>query len=96
MLVEGNPARVRSLNLVGLKRAGINGESLGDLKKAFRMLYHSDYTFNQAVEQLHRISDHEQVQHLRLFLERSQLPGRRGSISGRRFHHSQDTEKFGV
>lgn len=96
MLVEGNPARVRSLNLVGLKRAGINGESLGDLKKAFRMLYHSDYTFNQAVEQLHLISEHEQVQHLRLFLERSQLAGRRGSISGRRFHHSQDTEKFGV
>ncbi|MEQ8386969.1 MAG: acyl-ACP--UDP-N-acetylglucosamine O-acyltransferase [Coleofasciculus sp. A1-SPW-01] len=93
MLVEGNPARVRSLNLVGLKRAGINGGSLGDLKKAFQTLYRSDYTFNQAVEQLHLISEHEQVQHLRLFLERSQLPGRRGSIPGRRFHHSQDTEK---
>lgn len=92
MLVEGNPARVRSLNLVGLKRAGINGKSLADLKKAFQTLYRSDYTFNQAVEQLHLICEHEQVQHLRLFLERSQLPGRRGSIPGRRFHHSQDTE----
>ncbi|MEQ9548782.1 MAG: acyl-ACP--UDP-N-acetylglucosamine O-acyltransferase [Coleofasciculus sp. G3-WIS-01] len=94
MLVEGNPARVRSLNLVGLKRAGVSAESLEDLKKAFRMLYRSDYTFNQALEQLNLISDHEQVQHLRLFLERSQLAGRRGSIPGRRFHHSQDRGEF--
>ncbi|MFP5272532.1 acyl-ACP--UDP-N-acetylglucosamine O-acyltransferase [Coleofasciculus sp.] len=94
MLVEGNPARVRSLNLVGLKRAGISAESLEDLKKAFRMLYRSDYTFNQALEQLNLISDHEQVQHLRLFLERSQLAGRRGSIAGRRFNHSQDRGEF--
>ncbi|MEQ9487179.1 acyl-ACP--UDP-N-acetylglucosamine O-acyltransferase [Coleofasciculus sp. F4-SAH-05] len=93
ILVEGNPARVRSLNLVGLKRMGINGETLGELKKAFQTLYRSNYTFNQALEQLHLISEHEQVQYLRLFLERSQLPGRRGSIPGRRFHHSQDTEK---
>jgi len=94
MLVEGNPARVRSLNLVGLKRMGMNGESLGALKKAFRTLYRSDYTFNQALKELHQISNQEQVQHLRLFLERSQLPGRRGSVPGRRFNHTQETEKF--
>ena len=39
MLVEGNPARVRTLNQVGLKRAGINdidqGKVLRSLKKPF-------------------------------------------------------------
>ena len=41
MLVEGNPPRVRSLNLVGLKRASIDPSDLAILKKAFRILYRS-------------------------------------------------------
>ncbi|HBY81802.1 MAG TPA: acyl-[acyl-carrier-protein]--UDP-N-acetylglucosamine O-acyltransferase, partial [Cyanobacteria bacterium UBA11148] len=52
MLVEGNPARVRSLNLVGLKRAGMSADQIGQLKKAFRTLYRSGHPFNQALENL--------------------------------------------
>ena len=86
MLVEGNPVRVRSLNLVGLKRAGMvdQEEVLQILKKAFRILYRSGLTLNQAVEQLDIVSDNEHLQHLRRFLQLSQMKGRRGSISGRK------------
>ena len=86
MLVEGNPARVRSLNLVGLKRAGMvdQGEVLPTLKKAFRILYRSGLTLNQALEQLDIMSDNEHLQHLRRFLQLSQMKGRRGSIPGLR------------
>jgi UDP-N-acetylglucosamine acyltransferase len=84
MLVEGNPARVRSLNLVGLKRAGMTTAQLGQLKKAFRTLYRSGHSLNEALEHLDLLSDSEHLQHLRRFLQLSQMEGRRGLIPARR------------
>lgn len=84
MLIEGNPSRVRSLNLVGLKRAGMTATELGQLKKAFRTLYRSGYTLTQSLEHLDLLSDSEHLQHLRRFLQLSQMEGRRGLIPGRR------------
>ncbi len=83
MLVEGNPARVRSLNLVGLKRSGLDSANLLLLKKAFRILYRSNLTFKEALEQLELLGDTEQLQQLRRFLLLSQMPGRRGLIPGK-------------
>ncbi|QZZ18838.1 acyl-ACP--UDP-N-acetylglucosamine O-acyltransferase [Leptothermofonsia sichuanensis E412] len=88
MLVEGNPARVRSLNLVGLKRSGFGeaeqGQTLRSLKKAFRILYRSGLPFREAMEQLSGLLDDEHLRHLYQFLQASQQPGRRGLIPGRR------------
>jgi UDP-N-acetylglucosamine acyltransferase len=84
MLVEGNPALVRSLNLVGLKRAGITTAEMGQFKKAFRTLYRSKHTMNEALEHLDLLPDNEHLQHLSRFLQLSQMEGRRGSISARR------------
>lgn len=84
MLVEGNPSRVRSLNLVGLKRAGLTAAELGQLKKAFRTLYRSGHTLSQALEHLDLLPDSEELQHLRRFLQLSSMEGRRGLIPGRR------------
>jgi UDP-N-acetylglucosamine acyltransferase len=84
MLVEGNPAHVRSLNQVGLKRAGITTAEMGQFKKAFRTLYRSKHTMNEALEHLDLLPDNEHLQHLRRFLQLSQMEGRRGSIFARR------------
>ncbi|MBE9201064.1 MULTISPECIES: acyl-ACP--UDP-N-acetylglucosamine O-acyltransferase [unclassified Nodularia (in: cyanobacteria)] len=84
MLVEGNPARVRTLNLVGLKRSGMNSTDLQVLKKAFRILYRSGLSFKEALEQLEQLGETEQLQYLRRFLLLSQMPGRRGLIPGRK------------
>lgn len=88
MLVEGNPARVRSLNKVGLQRAGLataeDGRTMQALKKAFRILYRSGLTLNEALEQLDLLADQEPVQHLRQFLALSHAVGRRGSVPGKR------------
>lgn len=84
MLVEGNPARVRSLNLIGLKRAGMTTTQMGQLKKAFRTLYRSGHPLNQTLEHLDLLPDNEHLQHLRRFLQLSQMEGRRGLIPGRR------------
>jgi UDP-N-acetylglucosamine acyltransferase len=87
MLVEGNPPRVRSLNQVGLQRAGLaeadDGRVLQSLKKAFRMIYRSGLTINQAIEQFDLLPDNEHLQHLRQFLIAAQATGRRGLTSGR-------------
>jgi len=90
MLVEGNPSRVRSLNQIGLKRAGLTAAEIGHLKKAFRTLYRSEHSFNQALENLELLPDSKHIQHLRHFLQQSQLKGRRGSIPGRRKIVSKD------
>ncbi|MGJ3247096.1 MAG: acyl-ACP--UDP-N-acetylglucosamine O-acyltransferase [Elainellaceae cyanobacterium] len=88
MMIEGNPARVRSLNQVGLQRAGIadhdDGKTFQVLKKAFRILYRSGLTLTDALEQLEMLPDSEPIRHLRQFLKLSQMPGRRGPIPGRR------------
>ncbi len=87
MLVEGNPCRVRALNQVGLKRAGIaeleGGKTFATLKKAFRILYRSGLPLSQALEELELLPDSEQLQHLQQFLTASMQPGRRGLTSYR-------------
>jgi UDP-N-acetylglucosamine acyltransferase len=99
MLVEGNPSKVRSLNYVGLKRAGFadleDGRVLQSLKKAFRLLYRSELTFNQALEQLDVLADNELLQHLCQFIKLSQMPGRRGIIPAKKKKRIEDDEDKG-
>jgi UDP-N-acetylglucosamine acyltransferase len=83
MTVEGNPAKIRTLNLIGLKRAGFTTSELQVLKKAFRTLYRSDLVFKEAIEHLELLEDTEELRHLRRFLLLSQMPGRRGLVPGK-------------
>ncbi len=84
MLVEGNPGRVRSLNLVGLKRTGLTATDMGLLKKAFRILYRSGLSLEAALKQLQLLPDSSYLQHLSGFLKDSTAAGRRGLIPGKR------------
>ncbi len=86
-IVEGTPARVRSLNLVGLQRGGMLPEEITVLKKAFRSIYYSHKTILQALEDLDLFPAYESVQHLQRFLRLS-IEGkkdhkRRGPIPGK-------------
>jgi UDP-N-acetylglucosamine acyltransferase len=85
MLIEGNPARVRGLNTVGLRRNGMSAESAAfkDLKKAHHLLYRSDIPFSKALEQLLAQASGDPLSHLSLFLQQAQQSSRRGVISGR-------------
>ena len=81
MMVEGNPARVRSLNLVGLKRRGLSRTDIKYLKAAFKMLYQQDLPMQEAVNNLHTIADSAHIVHLQEFLQLSLSDNRRGTIS---------------
>lgn len=87
MLVEGNPSRVRSLNQVGLKRAGIadadNGQVFQSLKQAFRLLYRSGLSFQEVLNEMNGLYPNPHLQHLHDFLVLSKSHGRRGLIPGK-------------
>jgi UDP-N-acetylglucosamine acyltransferase len=84
ILVEGNPSRVRTLNRVGIERAGLDATTQQLLKDAFRLLYRQDLPLVEALEKLVTFSDNPHVQHLRQFLQDSiSKSGRRGPIPRR-------------
>jgi UDP-N-acetylglucosamine acyltransferase len=87
-MVNGNPAQIRGLNQVGLQRAGLasqhQGEDYRQLKQAYRLVYRSDQTFADALEQLSQWPDNQLVSHFRGFLlASSQHPQRRGPLPAR-------------
>ncbi len=83
-IVEGNPSRVRSLNLIGLQRSGLTSEEISQLKKAFRLVYRSDLSFKEALAQLGGQSNNSLVNHFYHFLQKSTTAeGRRGPIPGK-------------
>ncbi|WP_036477801.1 acyl-ACP--UDP-N-acetylglucosamine O-acyltransferase [Myxosarcina sp. GI1] len=83
MLVEGNPARVRSLNLVGLKRRGFSSSQIKQLKQAFRLLYREGLPIDKAIAELDLLADNEHVRYLQDFIRQSSATGRRGAIAGK-------------
>jgi len=50
MIADGNPAKVRGINVVGLERNGFASETIKTIKEAFRLIYRSQFNTRQAVE----------------------------------------------
>jgi UDP-N-acetylglucosamine acyltransferase len=50
MIADGNPAKVRGINVVGLERNGFAPETIKAIKEAFRLIYRSKYNTRQAME----------------------------------------------
>jgi UDP-N-acetylglucosamine acyltransferase len=50
MMADGNPARVRGVNRVGLERHGFSVDTARDLKEAFRLLYRAHLNVGQAID----------------------------------------------
>ncbi len=51
-IMGGNPSRTYGLNTRGLRRRGITGEAVTQLKHAFRLLYRSGLNTSQAIERI--------------------------------------------
>jgi UDP-N-acetylglucosamine acyltransferase len=67
---DGNPARVRGLNSVGLRRAGLPENERRALKDAYRVLFRSRVPIEEALRQLEQIDDRN-VTHLIRFIRDS-------------------------
>jgi UDP-N-acetylglucosamine acyltransferase len=77
---DGNPARVYGLNLVGVKRAGMSGKAQAELKKAFRILFHSRLVLKNSIGKVkEEVELIEEVKYLLDFLKGSERGISRGS-----------------
>ena len=69
-ITDGNPARLRGVNSVGLRRAGFSEAERRALKDAYRALFRSAMPIAEALDQLNA-SDDENVKHLIAFIRGS-------------------------
>ncbi len=67
MMADGNPARTRALNKVGLERNGVSAEAQAALKHAFRILFRAGLTQANALSKIE--SDVPPLPELRHLLE---------------------------
>lgn len=72
MIADGNPARIRSINKVGMERHGIDPEAVRSIKEAYRMLYRLTLNVAQAVEQMRaELPASRELEHLITFVSNS-------------------------
>ena len=74
ILVDGHPARVNGINVVGLRRnGGIPGIEAGRSKKAYKILYRSNLNISQAIEKwIRELETSPEIEHFLRFLRNAQ------------------------
>ncbi len=55
MMITGNPAAVKGINVEGLKRRGYSSETLQVLKRAYKIIYRSGLTLEETYPQLEEL-----------------------------------------
>lgn len=70
MLVRG-PSVIRSVNLVGLRRAKAAREVIENIKEAYKILYLSNLNTSQAIEEMKKLKPSKEIDHLIEFIENS-------------------------
>ena len=69
-ITDGNPARLRGVNSVGLRRGGFNEDERRALKEAYRRLFRSTTPIQDSLLELEQMDD-ENVAHLVRFIRSS-------------------------
>lgn len=70
MIVDGRPAEVVGINVVGLRRAGIPPTIRSELKKAYKLLFRSKLNLAQAIEAIEKEVAHSpEVEYLLEFMK---------------------------
>lgn len=78
LMVDGAPPRIRALNSVGLRRAGLPAESQKDLRRVFKQLYLTPQPIRHAIASLDASTLTPEARELIAFYE----GGKRGTVSG--------------
>lgn len=75
VMVQGNPAKPRSLNLEGLRRRGFKREDVAPIKEAYRVIYRSGKVMDEVKQELAQLAnDSEHVARMLRFIESGQRP----------------------
>ena len=71
-IVDGNPATLRGLNIIGLKRANLTSEAMLALRRSFKILFNSGLARSNAVIQVQeQLGHHPEVMRVLEFVENS-------------------------
>jgi UDP-N-acetylglucosamine acyltransferase len=73
MILEGHPARIRKVNIIGLERADVTREEVQNLRAAFRRLYRSGEPRGRVLQELDSESPGPYVRELIEALRRTEL-----------------------
>lgn len=88
---DGNPARVRGLNAVGLRRAGFSTDARRALKEAYRILFRKNLALADALREMAELDDGN-VNHLVNFIRNSE----RGFARARGVERTFDEESLNL
>ena len=73
MLTDGNPARTRTINKVGLERNGVSEEAQAALRQAYKMLFRGGLTLSNALAKIEKeLPELPEVGHLIQFVRASE------------------------
>jgi len=73
VLVDGHPATVKGINIVGLRRNGISPELRSQIKDAYKLLYRSNLNISQAIEKMDQeLDSNPLIEHFLRFLRNAQ------------------------
>jgi UDP-N-acetylglucosamine acyltransferase len=73
MIADGNPAKVRGINLIGLERKQFPAERLKTIKEAFRLIYRSKMNTRQALDAIReQLPQTEEIAQIVEFIEKSE------------------------
>lgn len=56
VMVSGNPAEARGMNIEGMKRRGWSAETINNLRKAYKLVYRDGLTVEAALQQLDELA----------------------------------------
>jgi UDP-N-acetylglucosamine acyltransferase len=69
----GDRARLHGLNLIGLKRRGLASDIIGNIKRAYRLVFQSGLKLADAVERVRReIPPAREIEHFLVFIQASE------------------------
>lgn len=70
---DGHPARIYGLNLIGLRRKGINHEAIKKIDQAFKLFFNSGLSVKHALEKVEKeIDKTEEIKYLINFVKSSE------------------------
>ncbi|MDI3542938.1 MAG: UDP-N-acetylglucosamine acyltransferase [Candidatus Atribacteria bacterium] len=91
-LADGHPARLFGLNIVGMKRRGINKEKREQVHQIYSLIYHSNLPRSQALQELKNSSfDPQLVEEIVGFWERSKRGITRWVTRRQKNNNEEDT-----
>lgn len=88
-ITDGNPPRARGVNSVGLRRASFSSDARSSIKSAYRILFRTGRSLDDAVAELEQVDD-SNVAHLVRFIRQS----KRGITRGVKNPNTESEETF--